>query len=76
MKFTNPIQSLVQGDFTVEGSEIAHSEISTDGKTVTFTLKTDLPEDVLNGANPPALRKFTVKASPSTVDVLGKKNYC
>ncbi|MEF7496785.1 S-layer homology domain-containing protein [Lysinibacillus sphaericus] len=73
VKFTNPIQSLVQGDFTVEGSEIAHSEISTDGKTVTFTLKTDLPEDVLNGANPPALRKFTVKASPSTVDVLGKK---
>ncbi|MFE3576917.1 S-layer homology domain-containing protein [Lysinibacillus sp. NPDC059133] len=73
VKFTNPIQSLVQGDFTVEGSEIAHSEISTDGKTVTFTLKTDLPEDVLNTATPPAALKITVKPSPSTVDVLGKK---
>ncbi|WP_249650784.1 hypothetical protein, partial [Lysinibacillus sp. D4A3_S15] len=28
---------------------------------------------VLNGANPAALRILTVKASPSTVDVLGQK---
>lgn len=65
VKFSNPIQSLVQGDFTINGSEIAHNEISTDGKTVTFTLKTDLTEDV-KGVN------LTVKPSPSTVDVLGK----
>lgn len=70
VKFTNPIQSLVQGDFTVDGSEIAHSEISNDGKTVTFTLKTDLAEDVKKDGN---AVKLTVKASPSTVDVLGKK---
>ncbi len=70
VKFTNPIQSLVQGDFTVDGSEIAHSEISNDGKTVTFTLKTDLAEDVKKDGN---AIKLTVKASPSTVDVLGKK---
>ncbi|UXJ69482.1 S-layer homology domain-containing protein [Lysinibacillus fusiformis] len=71
VKFTNPIQSLVQGDFKVEGSEIAHSEISNDGKTVTFTLKTDLPEDALN-ADTKAKLKLTV-TSGSTVDVLGKK---
>lgn len=65
VKFSNPIQSLVQGDFTIDGSEIAHNEISTDGKKVTFTLKTDLKEDV-KGV------KLTVKTSPSTVDVLGK----
>jgi hypothetical protein len=73
VEFSNPIQSLVQGDFTVENSEIAHSEISTDGKTVTFTLKTDLPEDVKTTGTTPAKLKLKVKESPSTVDVLGKK---
>ncbi|MFC9541050.1 S-layer homology domain-containing protein [Lysinibacillus sp. NPDC056959] len=65
VEFKNPIQSLVQGDFTITGSEIAHNEISTDGKTVTFTLKTDLKEDAKDV-------NLTVKPSPSTLDVLGK----
>ncbi|MFJ8517820.1 S-layer homology domain-containing protein [Lysinibacillus xylanilyticus] len=69
VEFSNPIQSLVQGDFTITGSEIAHNEISTDGKTVTFTLKTDLAEDAKKDGNAVTL---TVKSSPSTVDVLGK----
>ncbi len=69
VEFSNPIQSLVQGDFTITGSEIAHNEISADGKTVTFTLKTDLAEDAKKDGNAVTL---AVKASPSTVDVLGK----
>ncbi|MFJ6264888.1 S-layer homology domain-containing protein [Lysinibacillus xylanilyticus] len=69
VEFSNPIQSLVQGDFSITGSEIAHNEISTDGKTVTFTLKTDLAEDAKKDGNAVTL---TVKSSPSTVDVLGK----
>lgn len=69
VEFTNAIQSLVQGDFSITGSDIAHSEISSDGKTVTFTLKTDLAEDAKKDGNAVTL---TVKTSPSTVDVLGK----
>ncbi|MEK5485153.1 Ig-like domain-containing protein [Lysinibacillus sp. FSL M8-0355] len=65
--FTNAIQSLNQGDFKIEGYDIAHHEISSNGKTVTFTLKTDLKEHV-NGET----LKLEVK-DPSTVDVLGKK---
>lgn len=70
VEFSNPIQSLVQGDFTIAGYDIAHNEISTDGKTVTFTLKTDLNEDVKKDGT---AVKLEVKSSPSTVDVLGTK---
>lgn len=67
VEFNNAIQTLNQGDFKIEGYDIAHNEISSDGKTVTFTLKTDLKEHV-NGET----LKLEVK-DPSTVDVLGKK---
>lgn len=73
VKFTRALQSLNQGDFKVEGQDIAHSELSADGKTATFTLKSDLPEDVLNSASPVAPLQLTVVASPSSLDVLGEK---
>ncbi|MGD2199200.1 S-layer homology domain-containing protein [Lysinibacillus fusiformis] len=70
VEFTNAIQSLNQGDFKIVGYDIAHNEISSNGKTVTFTLKTDLNEDVKNAAGEKLLLKVE---NPSTVDVLGKK---
>lgn len=72
VEFTRALQSLNQGDFTVEGHEIAHSELSADGKTATFTLKTDLPENVKNAAGT-GLLKLTVVGTPSSVDILGEK---
>ncbi|MFB7157035.1 S-layer homology domain-containing protein [Lysinibacillus sp. NPDC056232] len=69
VEFSNPIQSLVQGDFSFNNVEIAYSELSTDGKTATFTLKSDLNEDATKDNNEV---KLTVKDKPSTVDVLGK----
>ncbi|MFJ8514694.1 S-layer homology domain-containing protein [Lysinibacillus xylanilyticus] len=70
VEFTNAIQSLNQGDFKIAGYDIAHHEISSNGKTVTFTLKTNLPENVKNASD----EKLTIKVeNPSTVDVLGKK---
>ncbi|MBG9454775.1 S-layer protein [Lysinibacillus sphaericus] len=70
VEFNNAIQSLNQGDFKIAGYDIAHHEISSNGKTVTFTLKTNLPENVKNSDNV----KLTLKVeNPSTVDVLGKK---
>ncbi|WP_419961081.1 Ig-like domain-containing protein [Psychrobacillus sp. BM2] len=70
--FTKALQSLNQGDFLVEGNEIAYSELSADGKTATFTLKTDLREDVKNAAGT-GLLKLTVAGTPSSVDILGEK---
>lgn len=72
VEFTKALQSLNQGDFTVEGNEIAYSELSADGKTATFTLKTDLREDVKNVAGT-SLLKLTVAGTPSSVDILGEK---
>jgi len=68
VKFTNPIQSLVQGDFTITNSAIAHTELSSDGKTATFTLKEDLNEDATKDGKAVTL---TVADKPSTIDVLG-----
>ncbi|WP_427109410.1 S-layer homology domain-containing protein [Lysinibacillus xylanilyticus] len=68
VKFTNPIQSLVQGDFTITESEIAHTELSSDGITATLTLKEDLNEDATKGGKAVTL---TVASKPSTIDVLG-----
>lgn len=72
VEFTKALQSLNQGDFKVEGNEISYSELSADGKTATFTLKTDLPEDVKNAVGT-GLLKLTVAGTPSSVDILGSK---
>jgi len=69
--FTKALQSLNQADFTVEGHEIAYSELSANGKTATFTLKTKLPENVMNAT--PAKLQLTVVPTPSSVDILGSK---
>lgn len=69
VEFSNPIQSLVQGDFSFDNADIAYSELSTDGKTATFTLKSDLNEDATKDNK---VVKLTVKDKASTVDVLGK----
>ncbi|MFF2796918.1 S-layer homology domain-containing protein [Lysinibacillus xylanilyticus] len=71
VEFANPIQSLVQGDFKFTDSEIAHYELSSNGKTATFTLKSDLNEDAtVTKSN---TKVFLTVANPSTIDVLGNK---
>lgn len=69
VEFTNPIQSLVQGDFKFTDSEIAHYELSSNGKVATFTLKSDLKEDATKDGKEVSL---TI-TNPSTIDVLGNK---
>ncbi|MER1957478.1 MAG: S-layer homology domain-containing protein [Solibacillus sp.] len=69
--FTKALQSLNQGDFSVEGHEIAYSELSANGKKATFTLKTKLPEDVKNSSGDEL--KLIVTGTPSSVDILGEK---
>ena len=68
--FTKALQTLNQADFTVEGHVISYSELSSNGKTATFTLNSDLPEDVKKSG---ALLKLKVSGTPHSVDILGGK---
>ncbi|MFJ7934362.1 Ig-like domain-containing protein [Sporosarcina sp. NPDC096371] len=69
--FTKALQSLNHNDFTVVGYEIAYSELSSDGKKATFTLKKDLNENVKDSDKKAVQLKVVSK--PSSVDVLGEK---
>lgn len=74
VEFDNAIQSLNQNDFTIDGYGISYAELSTDGKTATFTLKDELPEDVKKGTDPTkTLLQLKVAENPNTVDILGEK---
>ncbi len=74
VEFDNAIQSLNQNDFTIDGYGISYAELSTDGKTATFTLKDELPEDVKKGTEPTkTLLQLKVAENPNTVDILGEK---
>ncbi|QQP13202.1 S-layer homology domain-containing protein [Lysinibacillus agricola] len=69
VEFDNAIQSLNQNDFTISGGYgISYAELSTDGKTATFTLKDELPEDLKKES-----LKLEVAQKPNTVDILGEK---
>ncbi len=71
VEFSNAIQSLVQSDFKFTDSEIAHYELSSNGKVATFTLKSDLNEDATVTKNSTKV-SLTVN-NASTIDVLGNK---
>jgi len=71
VEFSNAIQSLVQSDFKFTDSEIAHYELSSNGKVATFTLKSDLNEDATVTKNSTKVSLTVTNAS--TIDVLGNK---